>query len=258
MSTALLVQVTHIVDYYATICVLAGVSPADDSPVAPLPVDPSHPNRDIYSNGAWPSVDGRDLWPALVTHPVPQDHTAVHEQLWLSSEVLIQGQYKLVVAQQEPIKTNNGPENGWRCGGSGHPRCDTHNSTSCGGQMGCDLWVKPTLAQCTCGCAYEDRNHFVPCIFDVETDQSEFHDLSAIKSSLKIHMWTALNLSNLEQYMQGIPGKKQAQGRTPATLLGPCNSACAQNYWRRYGVHGDPGPECGVPGCETVGIQQLE
>ena len=48
--------VSHIVDFYATICVLAGVSPRDDSPIAPLPVDPANPTKDIYSNGAFPSV----------------------------------------------------------------------------------------------------------------------------------------------------------------------------------------------------------
>ena len=243
--------VSHIVDFYATICVLAGASPADDSPVAPLPVDPANPGQDIYSNGAWPSVDGRDLWPALVTDPTPHNYSAVHRQLWLSTEVLIQGQYKLVVAQQQPIKTNNGPEDGWRCGGNGHPRCDTRNSTSCGGQMGCDLWVKPTAAQCACGCAYddEDREHFVPCLFDVEADSSEFHDLSPSLAPLRASMWAALNRSNLEQYMHGIPGKKQAQGRTPAALLGPCNPVCAQEYWTRFGVKADAGPNCGVPGC---------
>eukprot|EP01052_Picozoa_sp_SAG31_P019295 SAG31_NODE_1401_length_8497_cov_4.386640_2_plen_673_part_00 len=245
--------VAHIVDFYATICVLAGVLPADDSPTVPLPVDPSNPGKDIYENGAWPGVDGRDLWPALVIDPMPQNYTAVHSQLWLSTEVLIQGRYKLVVAQQEPIKTNNGPEDGWRCGGNGHPRCDTHNSTSCGGQMGCALWVRPTGSQCACGCAYdvEERNHFVPCLFDVEADSSEFHDLSAGQPALRASMWEALNLSNLEQYMMGIPGKKQAQGRTPPALLGPCNPTCAVEYWRRFGVKGDVGPNCGVPGCEA-------
>lgn len=164
--------VTHIVDFYATICVLAGASPLDDSPIAPLPADPADPAKDLYLNGsAWPAVDGRDLWPALVSTPTPTNYTAVHAKLWLSTQVLIQGRWKLVVAQQNPVKTNNGPEDGWRCGGTGHPRCDTRNSTQCGAQMGCELWVKPTPAQCECGCAYDDENrqHAVPCLFDVES-----------------------------------------------------------------------------------------
>ena len=249
--------VSHIVDFYATICVLAHVSPRDDSPIAPLPVDPHNPSKDIYANGAWPSVDGRDIWPALVTKPSPNNFSAVHHQLWLSSEVLIQGRYKLVVAQQEPIKTNQGPEDGWRCGGSDHPRCDTHNSTKCGGQMGCDLWVKPTPKQCSCGCAYKDRERFVPCLFDVESDVSEFNDLSAIQGALREAMWADLNRTNLEQYMLGIPGKKQARGRTPANLLGACNASCANSYWRSFGVSGDEGPQCGVPGCTAASSKQL-
>jgi arylsulfatase A-like enzyme len=89
--------VSHIADFYATICMLAGVSPTDDSPVAPLPVDPSQPAKDIYSNGAWPAVDGRDLWPALVARPAPLNYSAVHARLWLSTEVLV-GLYPIVTS----------------------------------------------------------------------------------------------------------------------------------------------------------------
>ena len=42
---------------YSTICTLAGVDFKDDSPIAPLPVDPADPSKDIYSNGAFPAVD---------------------------------------------------------------------------------------------------------------------------------------------------------------------------------------------------------
>ena len=60
-----------------------------------------------------------DLWPALVATPTPLNYSAAHARLWLTTEVMVQGKYKLVVAQQQPIKTNNGPELGWRCGGNG-------------------------------------------------------------------------------------------------------------------------------------------
>lgn len=201
-----------------------------------------------------------DLWPALVATPTPLNYSAAHARLWLTTEVMVQGKYKLVVAQQQPIKTNNGPELGWRCGGNGHPRCDTRNSTSCMGyptDTTCDLWAQPTASQCACGCAYddEDRGHFVPCLFDVEQDSSEFHDLShasPLGATIRHEMWAALNRSNLEQYMLGIPGKKQARGRTPAAMLGPCNPHCASAYWARYGVKGDGGPQCGVPGCTVA------
>ncbi len=62
-------------------------------------------------------------------------------------------------------------------------------------------------------------------------------------------MWAALNVSNLEQYMGSSDGSRRPAGRTPPALLGPCNAACASAYWARFGVHADPGPTCGVPGC---------
>jgi arylsulfatase A-like enzyme len=54
----------HVVDWYPSFCAAAGLTSAqcsDDSPVKPLPVDPSDPAKDIYSNGAWPSLDGIDV-----------------------------------------------------------------------------------------------------------------------------------------------------------------------------------------------------
>ena len=45
--------------------------------------------------------------------------------LALHPQVFVLGSYKLVVAQQEPVKTNSGPTLGWKCGGTGHTRCNT-------------------------------------------------------------------------------------------------------------------------------------
>merc|ERR1719223_574463 len=98
--------------------------------------------------------------------------SAAHLQLWLSAGVLLQGHLKLLVAQQQPAKTNNPPLYGWKCGGTGHPRCNTLNSSA-------ETWVDPTPAQCACGCAYKDRTHYVPCLFNVTADPSELHDISA-------------------------------------------------------------------------------
>jgi hypothetical protein len=41
---------------YTTICHLAQVDASDDSPIAPLPIDESQPNKDIYANGAYVSA----------------------------------------------------------------------------------------------------------------------------------------------------------------------------------------------------------
>lgn len=74
----------HVVDWYPTFCAAAGLTAAqcsDDSPRAPLPIDPSNPAKDIYSNGAWPGLDGVDvsvllaslLWRLLTPHACVAD-----------------------------------------------------------------------------------------------------------------------------------------------------------------------------------------
>ena len=130
------------------------------------------------------------MWPFWVTNPKSKSEAAHPEGLWLSREVMVLGQYKLVVAQQDPRTTNSGPTFGWRCGGNGHPRCDTTESYECGenpdtkgancGRPQCASpqcvaqWVNASAEQCACGCSYLERDHFVPCLFDVDADESEF------------------------------------------------------------------------------------
>eukprot|EP00041_Stephanoeca_diplocostata_P016927 m.336074 g.336074 ORF g.336074 m.336074 type:complete len:653 (-) comp20530_c0_seq11:146-2104(-) len=230
-------MVFHIADWYTTICHLAGVSGVDDPPVAPLPVDPSNPQKDIYGTNSFPAVDGVNIWPML-TEPTLYDSsniTAAHTQLWLSAQVLLRGRYKIVVAQQEPSITNNPPVYGWKCGGSDHARCDTSNSSS-------EQWVDPTPAQSACGCAFKDRSHLVPCLFDVVDDPSEYHDLSLQNESLRADMWRALNLSNLEWY---------GPGHSPVDKLGPCDANCSAAFWAPWAPRhdGQNYPICGVPGC---------
>ena len=281
--------VGHIADWYATICGLAGVDASDDSPTPPLPVDPADPRRDIYANGAWPGVDGVDLWPHLVTAPDPTNASAAHRAgLWLSAEVFLLGDYKLVVAQQDPAKTNSGPTLGWRCGGTRGTRCNTTVSASCGENPDtkgpktpqCDDWVKATPAQCSCGCAYQDRaTPFVPCLFDVRADPSEFDDVSADHMALRTRLWRELNRTNLEQYQHRAdtkdPTGDPTANRSPARLVGPCNATCAATFWARYTPSwaatddadawvsepeaSDPGhPICGVPGCTGTAGSESE
>ena len=219
---------------YATIASLGGADPTDDPPVPPLPVDPADPSKDIYGKDSFPPVDGVDAWPVLSDPAAFGNATAAHAQLWLSAEVLVRGRYKLVVAQQEPAKTNNPPEFGWKCGGSRGTRCDTRNSSA-------EEWVDATPAQMKCGCAFKNRSHFTPCLFDVADDVSEFSDLAPAHEPLVNDMWRALNLSNLELYGQS--------SHSPPALLGPCNASCAQQYFARFGSA--PGPICGVPGCQS-------
>ena len=250
--------VGHIADWYSTICVLAGVDFADDSPIKPLPIDPSNRDKDIYANGAFPGVDGVDLWPSLVSSPQPKNSSAAHPRgLWLSEEVMVVGDYKIVVSQQEPVKTNSGPTLGWKCGGSNHTRCNTTVSAGCGenpdtkgpATPACDTWVKATPEQCKCGCTFADRSVFNPCLFDVETDPSEYNDISDQHPEMRAQMWALLNKTNLELYMHHNDSRT-APGRSPADRIGPCNATCAAAFWKPYGEEGlHNGPVCGVPGC---------
>ena len=82
-------------------------------------------------------MDGVDVWGlhTASTAAARSNVSAAHESLWLSAEVLLQGDYKLVVAQQEPKKTNNPPIYGWKCNSpqlnsTPSARCDTHNSSA--------------------------------------------------------------------------------------------------------------------------------
>jgi len=101
-------------------------------------------------------VEGKNVFHAH-TDPVQQKNvSAVHAQLWLSAEVwraveggmcrrwpkmnnqlcvlrgqvLLQGDFKLLVAQQDPHKTQQAPIYGWKCGGISQPRCNTTNASS--------------------------------------------------------------------------------------------------------------------------------
>ena len=255
--------VMHIADWYSTFCFLAGVSHSDDPPVKPLAVDPNNPELDIYGTESWPSVDGVNIWPMLTTtsYGGPKNYTAAHTELWVAAEVMIAGQYKLVVSQQDANKTNSGPTLGWKCGGTTHPRCDTLTSAECGENPDtkgpktpqCNMWVNATDAQCACGC-YFNRGVIshpqVPCLFDVEADMSEFHDISgSAPPGLKEHLLHALKLQNLELYMHRADQRtNDSPSRSPAHLLGPCNANCSAEYWAKF-MPGSQGPSCGVPGC---------
>jgi hypothetical protein len=89
----------------------------------------------------------------------------------------------------------------------------------------------------------------VPCLFDVNGDPSEFTDLSAKETAVRQRLWERLNASNLELYMhRAMQRVENGTTRSPAKLLGPCNKACADAYWSKWGL-GSQGPVCGVPGC---------
>ena len=121
----------------------------------------------------------------------------------------------------------------------------------------CDTWVKATAEQCACGCQDTKRSDptpFVPCVFDVALDVSEFNDVAAAHGALRAQMWAALNRSNLGLYMHRADTKEShgdpTANRSPAEYTGPCNATCADAYWRQYGARAAAaGLTCGVPGC---------
>lgn len=104
----------HIVDFYATFCHLAGVDYHDDSPTPPLPIDPSDPSKDIYGNTSWPGVDGVVIWDMLL-NPANYNTSSAHPTLVLSSEVLIQGDVKLLTSQRGDTRQgSDSTENTWQ------------------------------------------------------------------------------------------------------------------------------------------------
>ena len=84
---------------------------------------------------------------------------------------------------------------------------------------------------------FQDRRHYRPCLFDLETDEREEHDLADELPQLVESLWKQLNIT--------LTGKFTS--RTPSELLGPCNEQCAFKVFEtnKLGQH----PVCGVPGC---------
>lgn len=220
----------HIVDWYPTLSFLAGVDGTDNPPVAPLPIKPGDPSFDIYGNNSYPPVDGVNIWPFLMGSST--NRSIAHPTLVLSKEVIIMGPFKLLVAQ------NNGwdhsADNGWKTPTSkgfikpniSYP-CD---ATDLPGDLGTLPGIPGQL----------------PCLFNLEADASERHDLGSepTNAALLFEMWEALNNTVLTAFCKHGAGCN----RSPGKLLGPCNSSCASAYWKSLGGTGE-GPECGVPGC---------
>jgi len=229
----------HIVDWYPTFCRLAGISASDASAVLPLAVpddDPTPvirasrasggsdwtPFTDIYGENAWPDIDGLDVWDML-TKPDEYHQYSAHKTVALSHEVLLDGKYKLMVAQRGATRQHYDTfEAGW-----------TYPNHS---------WVQPQNR--TCGEVYgtweATQGRFKPCLFDLELDPREEHDLSRDMPDLVTSMYKALNDTWRTYYYS----------RSPAKLLGDCNAACANQRWTSLGGLSGHGPVCGVPGCE--------
>ena len=155
---------------YPTFAYLAGVSGTDDAPTKPLPIDPRDPSKDIYQGfKSFPGVDGLNLWPHLIEHPAGANRSAAHAALVVTKEVVIVGQYKLLVAQN--FGWDHHADNGWKM--PANNSADPWDPSSSDGEH----WVAPTRNY-TCG-ATSGPGHLgtlpgipgqLPCLFDLEAE----------------------------------------------------------------------------------------
>ena len=160
--------------------------------------------------------------------------------LVLSKEVIIQGQYKLIVAQ------NFGwpPVNDWWDQNGTKIPADTLPIPICGVPDS-----RPSNASLLGGIPGQR-----PCLFDIRADVGERHDLGGEPPMAAVveRMWAQLNhtvLSSRDCSAVGdSKGSEGIGGCSPPGLLGNCDSQCAGKYWKtHYGQ--EVGPICGVPGC---------
>jgi hypothetical protein len=251
---------SHIVDWYPTFCGLAGIDGKDDPPVAPLPVDPADPTKDIYGKDSYPPLDGVDVWGLLIAGET--NRSAAHAYLVLSKEVILAGDHKLIVAQNFGWPHDN--DNGWMAqnsskfdstGASAFP-CSATDSTAAQGEL-------PGVPG------------QIPCLFDTTKDESERSNLAAgvtvaqvqaaivgdadtqpASAAMVADLWDRLNRTVLTAFCKNITKANYGTngcGTSPKALLGNCDKVCAGKYWKaQYGPSSN-GPYCGVPGCNGTG-----
>ena len=223
----------HIVDWYPTFCHLASVDGTDNPPVAPLPVDPSNPEKNIYGDDSFPPLDGTNVWDMIINKN-NYNISSAHADLVLSKEVILSGKYKLVVSQPFFKNQNNGwkqpngtwiaaPNDSWPCNYQDLPPSESHLP----------------------------GNGRLPCLFDVRADEGEHNNIAMENMELVNELWAKLNHTVLTTrdcsgWTGPIPGPG---GRcSPPALVGKCDKTCADKKWRSYGK-GSGGPHCDVPGC---------
>lgn len=165
-------------------------------------------------------MDGVNVWPFLLNPG--SNNSAAHRYLVLSKEVVVAGDYKLIVAQPN-FKTQN---NGWRYhNGSWLPSDDS--------QWPCNAQDGP-LTQIFPGVPGKR-----PCLFNVATDRREMTDLATEMPDMVRELWIQLNQTVLTTYLHGVSGPAGNPGGiarcSPSALLGNCNATSAAAYFKRWG-----------------------
>ena len=191
-------------DWLPTFAFLAGVSITDDPPTAPLPVDPADPQKNIYGEHSFPPLDGVNVWPMLM-QPAAHPIDAAHKQLVLTKEVLIAGQYKLLVAQPF-FKTQN---NGWK---------DTSGSwgySGVGTGIDCE---SQDLSPKVSALPVPHNASLSPCLFDLRQDPSERHNIASQLPAIVAELWAALNKT--------ILGQRDCSGCVVGLAPPPRSSCC--------------------------------
>ena len=180
-------------------------------------------------------LDGTDIWPMLM-NASQYNNTAAHRTLWLSHEVLLVDNHKIVVSERRQTgQAHYSWENGWE---------DPHGN-----------WTQPKgkllkCGQCSStaakGCySNEESYQFRPCLFDLAADPREEHDLSHSAPDVLQSVWEQLNKTNLGAFT----------ARSPEDKLGPCNPQCAEKHWKKVGSKKPThAPICGVPGCSESAV----
>eukprot|EP00730_Choanoeca_flexa_P000411 TRINITY_DN10188_c0_g1_i2.p1 TRINITY_DN10188_c0_g1~~TRINITY_DN10188_c0_g1_i2.p1 ORF type:complete len:630 (+),score=107.24 TRINITY_DN10188_c0_g1_i2:2-1891(+) len=209
----------HVVDMYPTFCNLAGADPHDDPPVPPLPVELANTSKDIYGNESYPSLDGVDIWPYL-TNPdlVGNNISVAHPYLVLTKEVILAGNYKLLVSQPN-FKTQN---NGWK-----YPN---------------GSWVESDDADWPCSKQDGERTQILPgipgqlpCLFNLVEDEREMRNIAHDNLELVQSLWRKLNETVLTTFHHGSSGPDGNPGNiercSPPDLIGPCNATCAAAFF---------------------------
>jgi arylsulfatase A-like enzyme len=249
--------VMSLADWYPTFCNLAGVDGSDN-------------------HQGVPGVDGVNVWPMISKAPGQHAADAAHKSLWVSSQVLIMGDFKLVVAQPKVSLLGPGavadgfvPDTGWKSGNdkawvtpaTGWKRADAKAWIA----TSADSWVDELemarisnvsvlvpdgaartldahLSLSASRCSKPEDGHSTPCLFNVGEDPSEFFDL-ATQSHYRgkvNQMWSQLKNLNRGAFKANSPG----------SMLGACNKGCAKAAWDRKG-YGGLGPQCAVQGCSS-------